>query len=177
MTFSSNWCGPHVAAWRLLLPESGALILRNGWRMGLCEFRSSPSFLSVGRFEPPPQKPKWPLVPMIFGEPLQASVGRSLSYVVILMNVPPNGPASNSPSQAGSFTFHLPCPSYVERLTQGRRLVATERHVLNCAGVGTIPGNVAVRFAMQMRLPAALSARRGSRGRLTHPSASHEVCQ
>jgi len=69
------------------------------------------------------------------------------------MNVAPNG-AGLVPATAGSYRFSLPCPSYVERLTQVRWRIVAERHVLNCAQVGTIHGNVAVRFSMQMRVPA-----------------------
>ncbi|HEY5990898.1 MAG TPA: DUF4232 domain-containing protein [Streptosporangiaceae bacterium] len=140
--FSSNWCGPRPAAWRLLLPGTGALVIRHGWRMGLCEFRSAPADLSVGPVEAPQAGVKWPLVPMIFGPALHASVGGSLSYVVFLMN-----------AQTRSYRFPGRCPSYVERLARGRRLIAAERHVLNCANVGTIPGNVAIAFTMRMRVP------------------------
>jgi hypothetical protein len=150
---TSNWCGPRAAGWRVGLPDGTSTTLARGFAMGTCENASSVSGLSVGRFEPPQQKPRWPFLPIIFGFPLHANSEGTLSYVVILMNVPPNGTPSKTATQAGSFTFHLPCPSYMERLTQGRRLVATERYVLNCAVVGTILGNVAVQFAMQMRVP------------------------
>ncbi len=152
---SSNWCGPRPAAWRLLLAGSGILVIRHGWQMGICEARSARSELSVGPVERPPAAPKWPLVPMMFGWPFHASAGTSLSYVVFLMNLAPPG-VGLVPTKAGSYRFPLPCPSYLERLAQGGRHIATERHVLNCAQVGTIPGNVAVRFAMQMRVPSGV---------------------
>jgi hypothetical protein len=145
---SSNWCGPRPAAWRLLLPGSGALVIRRGRQMGICEFRSAPSDISVGPVEAPQADVKWPLVPMIFGWPLHASAGGSLSYVVFLMN-----------AQTGSYRFPRRCPPYVERLARGRRLIAAERHVLNCAHVGTIPGNVAVAFAMRMRVPPGVAGK------------------
>lgn len=138
---SSNWCGPRPAAWRLLLPATGALVIRRGWQMGICEFRSVPPDLSVGPVEPPQAPMKWPLVPMIFGS-LHASASGSLSYVVFLMN-----------AQTANYRFPRHCPSYTERLTRGRRLIAAERHTLNCAHVGTIPGNIAVAFAMRISVP------------------------
>ncbi len=139
---SSNWCGPRPAAWLLQLPATGALVIRHGWQMGLCEFRSARSSLSVGPVEPPQAPPKWPLVPMIFGRPLRARAGGSLLYVVFLMN-----------AQAGSYRFARRCPAYVERLARPGRLIAAERHVLNCAHVGVIPGDVAAAFAIRMAVP------------------------
>jgi hypothetical protein len=145
---SSNWCGPRPASWQLVLPGTGALIIRHGWQMGLCEFRSDPSDLSVGPVEPGQASPKWPLVPMIFGRPLHASAGGSLSYVVILMN-----------AQNRSYRFPGNCPTYTERLAIGKRLIAAERHPLNCAHLGTIPGNVAAAFAMRIKVPPGVASK------------------
>ncbi|HEY3034585.1 MAG TPA: DUF4232 domain-containing protein [Streptosporangiaceae bacterium] len=139
---SSNWCGPRPAAWQLVLPGTGALVIRHGWRMGICEFRSGPSDLSVGPVEPAQAGPKWPLVPMIFGWPLHGNAGGSLAYVVFLMN-----------AQTDSYRFPQSCPTYVERLAAGKRLIAAERHLLNCAHLGAIPGNVAAAFTIRMQIP------------------------
>jgi hypothetical protein len=144
---SSNWCRPRPASWQLMLPRTGALVIRRGWRMGICEFRSTPSDLSVGPVEPAQAGPKWPLVPMIFGWPLHASAGGSLSYTVFLMNA------------QSSYRFPRNCPTYVEHLATRRRLIAAERHPLNCARLGTIPGNVAAAFAMRIQVPPGVAGK------------------
>jgi len=144
---SSNWCGPRPASWQLMLPRTGALVIRRGWRMGICEFRSGPSDLSVGPVEPAQAGPKWPLVPMIFGWPLHASAGGSLSYMVFLMNA------------QSSYRFPRNCPTYVEHLATRRRLIAAERHPLNCARLGTIPRNVAAAFAMRIQVPPGVAGK------------------
>jgi hypothetical protein len=124
---SSNWCGPHVAAWRVSLPGGTGVTLKRGWTMGVCEFRADPSGLSLGGFEPPLQHEKWPFVPMILEAPRPSTTGSALDYVVTLMNVPKR-----------EFQFPATCPSYVERLKQHHRVIVSERLLLNCGGVGTI---------------------------------------
>jgi hypothetical protein len=138
---SSNWCGPHVAAWRVTLPDGGSTAITRGWRMGVCEDRSSGSGLAVGGFEPTSGKPKWPLVTMSLDDPRRSETG-GIEYVVTLMNVPTR-----------TFRFPSPCPSYAERIIQHHQVVATERLILNCGAIGAVPGGTAVRFAMQMGVP------------------------
>jgi hypothetical protein len=85
---------------------------------------------------------------MIFGWPLHASAGGSLSYVVILMN-----------AQNRSYRFPRNCPSYTERLAIGKRLIASGRHPLNCAHLGILPGNVAAAFAMRIQAPPGVASK------------------
>jgi hypothetical protein len=40
-----------------------------------------------------------------------------------------------------------------------KKVVAQERYVLNCSGVGTVPGNVAVSFAMRMPIPLGVAGK------------------
>jgi hypothetical protein len=145
---SSNWCGPRPASWQLVLPRTGTLVIRRGWRMGICEVRPAASDLSVGPVEPVWAGPKWPLVPMIFGWPLRAPAGGSLPYEVFLMN-----------AQTSGYRFPQGCPSYLERLAAGKRVIAAERHPLNCAHLGTMPGNVAAAFAMRMQVPPGVAGK------------------
>ncbi|MBI3647344.1 MAG: DUF4232 domain-containing protein [Actinobacteria bacterium] len=145
---SSNWCGPHVAGWRVSLPGGGDVTLTHGWSMGLCVIEAQgPSLLSVGGFKPPPGPDKWPLVPMILDAPRLSATGASLDYVVTLMNVPKH-----------EFQFPSNCPSYVEQLIKHHQVIESERFVLNCGALpGPIPGGTAARFAMQMRVPAGVT--------------------
>jgi hypothetical protein len=82
---------------------------------------------------------------MIPSEPLHASPGADLDYVVSLMNVP------NRP-----FQFPGRCPAYEERIVRSHQTVANELLTLNCSVVGPVPGNTAVNFAMTIRVPSNL---------------------
>ena len=112
----------------------------------------------------------------MIGSPLHGRTGTTLSYVVSLMNVPSHGPVSNRPFKVGSFRSLLPCPSYVESLMKHNKVVAKERHVLNCSVVGIIPGNVAVSFAMWIQIPLGVIGKAKLIWVLDPPSASRKPC-
>jgi len=153
---SSNWCGREPAAWRVELPASGSFTIEHGWQMGVCEFRSDPSGLSVVPIESPDtDHTKWPFVPMILTSPLDAMAGTPMRYLLFLMNVP-DQPPPKSATELGSYSFPSTCPPYVERVVQRHRVVAEESHVLNCRVVGLVPGDTAVAFAMQIVIPLGL---------------------
>jgi uncharacterized protein DUF4232 len=145
---SANQCGPKVAEWVLTLPDGSQERITHGWTMGICLYPHETAHLSVGSFEPPQTRAKWPLVPNVDGEPLQATSGSDLNYVVSLYNVP-----------GRPFTFPSPCPSYEQRITESGRVVAKEWLTLNCATIGPIPGRTAVNFAMTMHVPSDLHGR------------------
>ncbi|HEY5987695.1 MAG TPA: hypothetical protein VIV12_15165, partial [Streptosporangiaceae bacterium] len=104
--------------------------------------------LSVGPVELAQAGRRWPLVPMIFGWPLHGNASGSLAYVVFLMN-----------AQNAGYRFPSPCPTYVERLAAGKRVIAAERHLLNCGHLGAIPGNVAAAFTMRMQIPPGVAGK------------------
>ena len=95
--------------------------------------------------------------------------GDELSYSGLrgLIMIPTDFPAEVKPG--GELLYQLnvmpalgdvalaPCIGFRESLRDSETdaLVATEDHVLNCEGVGTIAKNTTVRFAMRMRVPTS----------------------
>jgi hypothetical protein len=116
--------------------------------MGVCLYPHRQASLSIGAFEPPQTRPKWPFVPNVPAQSLRASHGEDLNYVVSLYNVPNR-----------AFEFTEPCPSYVQRIRRSGHVVQAEGLVLNCSGLGPVPGRTAVNFDMTIHIPDDLHGR------------------
>jgi len=145
---SANQCGPKVAEWDVALPDGTHEQITDGWTMGVCLYPHRTATLSIGSFEPPQTRPKWPLAPNVVDDPLQAETGSDLNYVLSLYNVP-----------GRPFTFPSPCLSYEQRIQRSGHVFAKELLTLNCASLGTMPGQTAVNFAMTMHIPSGLKGK------------------
>jgi Domain of unknown function (DUF4232) len=150
----ANWCGPRPGRLgvRVTLPGGGTLVpaIEAGTPRGLtarCDAPGAGSVLSRGPFARAlPEPPLSPLegLTATIGLPPAAVVGRPLRYTVTLTN-PTDRPVSLRD-----------CPNYMEAVLLGLDGKAVERHLLNCAPVGTIGPGQRVRFAMVLELPAGL---------------------
>jgi hypothetical protein len=149
----SNWCGPTPGplGLRVTLPGGGTLVpaIAGGTPRGLaarCDAPGAPSTLSRGPFAAQLPEPPSPLEGLTATVELPPAVvaGRPLRYTVTLAN-----PTQRRVSLRD-------CPSYSEAVLLRNDGKAVERHLLNCAPVGTIDPGQRVTFAMVLELPTRL---------------------
>jgi hypothetical protein len=130
----------------IILAEAGGeleLPWRFGPYLGPDCFPGPVAVDSFGPFPPPaPPPPPAPELVATYLGPASVEPGQTLKYRVQLRNV-------------SGHTIQLrPCPGY----TEGLKGVVTERYVLNCEPVGAVKPGESVTFAMEMAIPARVSA-------------------
>lgn len=155
-----NWCGSLPAGplrMAITLPEGG--VVRTPGVVGgspRCDAPTAGSSLTVVAFEAtlgpgptdPPPVPAEPL-DVSLEAPDQVTAGQTPHYVAVLTN-PTSVPIALRP-----------CPAYMERVNSAGGPVVAD-YLLACASVPIIAPGASVRFAMELDIPASLTASDGA---------------